>query len=82
MRRCVSFGSAVSHVPVINRSAAGSAKVLAAVVLLRDQAAVPGQQSLGRHNSPQFDQQLASEAFGLGGQPAALVINEAQTFPA
>src|SRR5205085_10505214 len=48
---------------LIRRPRSSGAPLLAAVVLLRDQTAVPGQQRLGRDDRAQLDQDLPSEPF-------------------
>ena len=55
------------------------ASLFAAVVLLRDQTPVPRQQRLGRDDRAQLDQNLPSEPFRFGGQPATLAVGEAQS---
>ena len=67
---------------LLRRPRSSGAPFLAAVVLLRDQTAVPGQQRLGRDDRAQLDQHLPSEPFRLDGQPAALVVSEAQSLVA
>jgi len=59
----------------LSRSAASPLAV--AVVFLRDQPAMPGQQSVGCDNGGHLLQKLPSQSLGLGGQSAALVIVEA-----
>src|SRR5262249_49803748 len=55
---------------------------LAAVVLLRDETAMPAQQRLGCDDRAQLDQYLPSQPFRLGGQPATLVVSETQSLVA
>jgi hypothetical protein len=49
-----------------------------AVVFLRDQFPMPGQQGLRRNNCGHFRQELSAYSFALGGQPATLVVVEPQ----
>jgi hypothetical protein len=49
----------------------------AAIIFLRDQPAMPGQQGLGRDNRSHLSQKLSSQSLGLSGQSAALFIVEA-----
>ena len=54
----------------------------APVVLLGDQLAVPGEQGLRRHDGSDFREDGPSQPFGLGGQPAPLIVCEARTLAA
>src|SRR6516165_10013041 len=63
-----------------SRSAASP--LAAAVVFLRDQPAMPRQQSLGCDHRGHLLQKLPSQSLGLGGQSAALVIVEASSLSA
>ena len=53
--------------------------LLAAIALLRDQAEVPGQQRLGRHNRIQLQKHFAPESFGVRGAAAPLVGGKSQS---
>src|SRR6202035_1694441 len=48
----------------------------AAIILLRDQPAMPGQQRLGPDNRSHLSEKRSSQSLGLGRQSAALVIVE------
>jgi len=67
---------------LLRRPRSSGAPIFAAVVLLCDQTAMPGQQRLRSHNRAQLAQQVASEPLRLGSQPAALVVCEPQSLVA
>ena len=56
--------------------------VAAAVVLLSDQPAMPGQQRLGGDDRGHFGQDLPPQPLGLGGQATALVVVESKALVA
>jgi len=74
------FDCELDHQAVQRSGRAGSCASSSgrAVVLVRDEFAVPAQNRIGRHQAAELVQNAATEGFALRREPAALGVGEAQ----
>jgi hypothetical protein len=67
---------------VLRRRWSARTTVLAAIVLGRNEVAIPSQERIGCDNGGDLGQRFSTQSLGLDGEPAALILREPESFAA